>query len=186
MLIVFEGINGAGKTTMINKVFDWLASIGKPVVLTKEPRGYFKQCMQISGLCSRAKALLYLAGRANHTNLWILPYQGKKTIVLCDRYLDSSIAYQVYGDGFDKELINKINDFATSNTRPDLTIYLDTEVSTGMERSGFKDFDYLSRVKSGYDDLKKNHKDYIVIDANKSIDEVYTAIKEAIKKKLEI
>lgn len=79
MLIVFEGINGAGKTTMINKTFDWLMGLGKQLVLTKEPRGYFKQCANIENINPRARALLYLAGRAFHTQKIILPNIANKS-----------------------------------------------------------------------------------------------------------
>ena len=185
MLIVFEGINGAGKTTMINKTFNWLMGLGKQLVLTKEPRGYFKQCANIKNINPRARALLYLAGRAFHTQKIILPNIANK-IILCDRYLDSSIAYQVLGEGMNLDLFNQMNDFASYGTRPDLTIYLNVSVENGMSRSGSTDQKLQEQAQKGYEYLKTINKDYVEIDANQSQDEVFKAIQEAIKKKLEI
>ena len=195
--IVFEGVEGAGKTTQIHQTAEWLqACYGeeKLISITREPGGtkLGQRIRQLlledldSDLCNRAELLLYGADRAQHVESVIRPQLERGDIVLCDRFTDSTIAYQGYGRGFDRVEIDRVNQLATGGLQSDLTIWLDLEVEIGLQRvlqRGKPDrmelatLAFHQRVRQGYQELANSYPDRIVrIDANQSVEIVQTEI----------
>lgn len=134
LFITFEGADGTGKTTQIAKVASWLREQGYEVVCTREPGGT-KAAERIRELVldaelaisNKTETLLYLAARADHIAQLIRPALEAGKIVLCDRFSDSTFVYQGSGRGVELETLKMLDDFATSNLHPDLTILLDGE-----------------------------------------------------------
>lgn len=163
--ITFEGSEGCGKSTQSKMLFDYLKRRGKKVIYLREP-GATKVSEKIRGILLDAKndsmlpeceMLLYMAARSQIVGEIIKPYLDKGFIVICDRFLDSTIAYQGYGLGIDVSFIKLVGKFATLNIKPSLTIFLDLPVSRGLcHRDGNKDriekrsLAYHLRVRSGY------------------------------------
>lgn len=185
--IVFEGVEGAGKTTQIQQTAAWLQQQSggdKSVITTREPGGtkLGQRIRQVLledpdiQIDNRAELLLYAADRAQHIKSIIEPQLALGNIVLCDRFTDSTIAYQGYGRGFDLDEIDRVNQLATGGLNSDLTIWLDLDVSIGLQRvaqRGKPDrmeratIDFHQRVQQGYQELAKSYPDRIVrIDAN--------------------
>jgi dTMP kinase len=187
--IVFEGVEGAGKTTQIQQTADWLKSwCGKDntVVITREPGGtkLGRQIRQLlledpdSWVSNRTELLLYGADRAQHVESVIRPQLDRGDLVLCDRFTDSTIAYQGYGRGFDRVEIDRVNQLATGGLESDLTFWLDLDVEIGLQRvlsRGKPDrmelatLDFHQRVRQGYQELANIYPNRIVrIDADRS------------------
>ena len=187
--IVFEGVEGAGKTTQIQQTATWLESCcgkDKSVVITREPGGtkLGRQIRQLlledpdSWVGNRTELLLYGADRAQHVESVIKPQLDRGNIVLCDRFTDSTIAYQGYGRGFDRAEIDTVNQLATGGLHSDLTLWLDLDVTIGLQRvleRGKPDrmeqaaVDFHQRVRQGYQELANIYPDRIVrIDADRS------------------
>ncbi len=203
--IVFEGVEGAGKTTQIQKTADWLQNLDgnhQSVVITREPGGteLGRQIRQLllndpnSWVGNRTELLLYGADRAQHVESLIRPHLDRGDIVLCDRFTDSTIAYQGYGRGFDRSEIDRVNQLATGGLQSDLTFWLDLDVTIGLQRvllRGKPDrmelatLDFHQRVRQGYQELANVYPNRIVrIDANQSESFVQTEI-QAILMQLE-
>ncbi len=187
--IVFEGVEGAGKTTQIQQTAAWLQCCGgidRSIVTTREPGGT-KLGQQIRQLLlddphgwidRRTELLLYGADRAQHVEATIKPHLDRGDIVLCDRFTDSTIAYQGYGRGFDRAEIDRVNQLATGGLQSDLTLWLDIDVTLGLQRVALRGqpdrmeratLDFHQRVRQGYQDLANSYPERIVrIDANRS------------------
>ena len=190
LFITLEGPDGSGKTTVAKRLFERLKSEGYEVVHTREPGG-----IEISEsirniildpkntmMDAKTEALLYAASRRQHLVEKVFPAVAAGKIVLCERFVDSSLAYQGFGRqiGFDEVL--SINLFAIDNTYPDLTIYLNVDEEVGLSRLKDREFkdrldqesiDFHHRVKKGYEEVLKRFKDRIqIVDASKSKDEV--------------
>lgn len=202
-LIVFEGIEGAGKSTQILRSQQWLQEqLGEdtPILLTREPGGTplgigLRQLLleeaHIS-LDDRAELLLYAADRAQHVEEVIKPQLQKGAIVLCDRFTDSTIAYQGYGRGIDFKLIQSLNEIATGGLESDLTLWLDVSVETGLSRAksrGKSDrmeqaaVAFHSRVQEGFSQLAAAYPQRIFrINAEKSEDDVQAEIQNILQK----
>lgn len=143
-LIVFEGGEGAGKTTQIRRSHDWLKGFlpsGYTVKITREPGGT-ELGQEIRTLLlgdynpgDLAELLLYAADRAHHVEQDLKPALANNTIILCDRYTDSTVAYQGYGRGIDRKLIAELNEIATQGLESDLTLWLDVPVEIGLLRA---------------------------------------------------
>ncbi|MEM9092265.1 MAG: dTMP kinase [Cyanobacteria bacterium P01_F01_bin.53] len=155
-LIVFEGGEGSGKTTQIQRLYDWLAddktlaSLGlkdvcRGVKLTREPGGTIRgqsirhlllttASQTNAPLVSKAELLLYAADRAQHVEEMLKPQLAEGYWVLCDRYTDSTVAYQGYGRQLDLALIHQLNDIATGGLKSDLTLWLNVPPSVGLAR----------------------------------------------------
>jgi dTMP kinase len=187
--IVFEGVEGAGKTTQMKQTADWLQSwCGQDtsVVITREPGGTTlgRQIRQLllddtqNEIGDRTELLLYGADRAQHVESFVKPHLDRGDIVLCDRFTDSTVAYQGYGRGFDLMEIDRVNQLATGGLQSDLTFWLDLDVEIGLERvllRGKLDrmelatVDFHQRVRQGYQELAKSYPNRIVrIDADRS------------------
>lgn len=142
LFITFEGPDGAGKTTQIKHLKEYLQSVKKSVILTREPGGtelseLIREILldaRHTEMDYRTELLLYAAARAQHVHELILPALNQGKIVICDRFADSTLAYQGFGRGIDLDLIEKINSIATSGVEPDLTILLDIDVCKGLQR----------------------------------------------------
>jgi dTMP kinase len=141
VFISFEGGEGAGKTTLIDRLYDKLTQSGKKVIKTIAPGGtgagaLIRQILldkKEVPLCYRSELLLFLADRAQHVEEVIIPALKSETVVLCDRFNDSTIAYQGVR-GFDTPWLRTLCSFATNNLHPDLTFYLDIDPQKGLHR----------------------------------------------------
>ena len=197
--ITFEGLEGAGKSTQINKLKDYLTRKNLAVVCTREPGGTFigDEIRDIlldvdnKDMDFKVEALLYAASRAQLVKNVISPALSNGKIVLSDRYIDSSLAYQAYGRELPLDIITEINRWAVSCLEPDLTFYLKLPAEEGLKRLSTRPSDRIEseelsfhqRVENGYDELVQLHKDrYRIIDAMKSEQEVHKKIVEEIKK----
>lgn len=205
-LIVFEGVEGSGKTTQLQQCSDWLKSSefshSIPVVVTREPGGTslgleLRQLLlseQSSSIQNRTELLLYAADRAQHVEEFLKPKLAQGAIILCDRYTDSTVAYQGYGRGLDLTLIEQLNHIATGGLESDLTLWLDVDAETGLKRARQRgkadrmeqaDLEFHQRVQQGFKELAASYSQRIVrIDASKSQEEVYLAIQTILRQRL--
>ena len=188
--ITFEGPDGSGKTTVCNAVYQRLKDMGYDVVHTREPGG-IEIAEKIRDIIldpqnvmmdAKTEALLYAASRRQHLVEKVIPSIEAGKVVICERFVDSSLAYQGYGRelGFDEVL--SINKFAIGDYFPDMTVYLDVDEKTGLERikdRAFKDrldqesIDFHHRVNEGYQKVIDVFKDRIsIVDAIKPLDSV--------------
>lgn len=197
LFITFEGADGSGKTTQLNKIKDYLIKEGFDVVVTREP-GALEIGQKIrnillhekSFVSDRCEMFLFLADRSQHIDALIKPALEDGKIVLCDRHTDSTIAYQGYGRGQDVELLKKLNKIAVNMIEPDLTLLYDVSSETAQERLGKeKDrmesagIDFHTKVRNGYLELAKENPQRIkIIDANNKIDKVFDDTKNVVKK----
>lgn len=142
MFITFEGPDGSGKTTQIPLLVDYLRAAGCAVFATREPGGTpigdqirrVLHDLKNAEMHARTEILLYAASRAQLVAQEIRPRLARGEIVICDRYADSTLAYQGYGRGLDLRTLRQILEFATGGLRPDLTIYLDLTAEEGLAR----------------------------------------------------
>ena len=188
--ITFEGPDGSGKTTVCNAVYQRLKDMGYDVVHTREPGG-IEIAEKIRDIIldpqnvmmdAKTEALLYAASRRQHLVEKVIPSIEDGKVVICERFVDSSLTYQGYGRelGFDEVL--SINKFAIGDYFPDMTVYLDVDEKTGLERikdRAFKDrldqesIDFHHRVNEGYQKVIDVFKDRIsIVDASKPLDSV--------------
>ncbi|MDW8553137.1 MULTISPECIES: dTMP kinase [Staphylococcus] len=199
--ITFEGPEGSGKTTVIQQVAEKLKNEYN-IILTREPGGV-KTGEQIREVLlegdtmdDRTEALLFAASRREHLVDKVIPALNTGKVVLCDRYIDSSLAYQGYARGIGIEEVKSINEFAINGLYPDITIYLDVSVEVGRERIlknqrdqnrlDQEDVKFHEKVVEGYKKIIHNESErFIVINANQSIDKVVNTTYESITKYLE-
>ena len=187
LFITFEGADGCGKTTQMKLLAEYLEQKGIDVVLTREPggKGLGEKVREIllnyeGPVSDRCESFLFLADRAQNIDIIVKPAVEEGKIVLCDRHIDSTVAYQGYGRGLDIKRINMLNDIATNGQKPELTFVFDIDVETSMQRIGKeKDrmesagIDFHNRVRQGYLELAKQEPQRIkVLDATKSINEI--------------
>ena len=204
-LIVFEGVEGCGKTTQIQLCCEWLQNLKIPVVTTREPGGtqlglHLRSLLlekQYDKLISpTTELLLYAADRSQHVEQELLPNLKSGKIILCDRYVDSTIAYQGYGRNLDINLIHQLNLIATSGLKSDLTLWLDLDIEQGMERkrkNGDKadrieqeKIDFHRRVQKGYKELLGNSPERTFqIEASLDKENVQKQIQQILTSKLE-
>ncbi len=199
--ITFEGADGCGKTTQIKLLNKYLIDIGAKTLLTLEPGGsdLGKSLREIllhydKPVADRAETFLYLADRAQHVNNIIKPALDDKKIVLCDRYVDSTLAYQGYARGGSIEELNTLNNIATGGLKSDLTIVFDIESEIAQKRLGTtKDrlekegLEFHKKIRTGYLELAKLEQKRIkVINANRSIEEIFSDVKKIVGELLNI
>lgn len=208
LFITFEGPDGSGKSTQIQLLADFLRRRGHEVLCTREPGGTTigDQIRQVlhdvtnTEMAARAEILLYSASRAQLVEQVILPQLAKGGVVLCDRYADSTYAYQGYGRQLDLDILRLITRFATQELRPNLTIYLDVDVAEGLRRkmaanaSGEGEFnrmdrltvEFYQRVRAGYLEMAHNEPErWLIIDASAPVEETHAVICERLGKLLE-
>lgn len=168
MFLSFEGGEGAGKSTQIQSLLVWLQAQGHTVLVTRQPGGtdYGQRIRHLildhhpSELLSpRAELFLYLADRAHHVDTVIRPALAAGQIVICDRYADSTLAYQGFGRGLDLNELKTLNHLATGGLQPDLTFWLDLDPALGHARIGDRPgkdrleseaLAFHQKVRSGY------------------------------------
>lgn len=192
LFITFEGADGCGKTTQMNLLAEYLEKQGFEVVITREPggKGLGEKVREIllnydGAVSDRCESFLFLADRAQNIDIIVNPAVNSGKIVLCDRHIDSTVAYQGYGRGLDIERINTLNTLATNGKKPDLTYVFDIDTETSMKRVGKeKDrmesagVEFHNRVRQGYLELAKQEPERIkVIDATKTIDAIHLEVK---------
>ncbi|KHD84165.1 dTMP kinase [Heyndrickxia ginsengihumi] len=204
IFITVEGPEGAGKTSVLQKIGQELIRQGLNIVLTREPGGIriAEQIREVilnkenTEMDERTEALLYAASRRQHLVEKVIPALEKGDIVLCDRFVDSSLAYQGYGRNIGMDEVWSINQFATNGIMPDMTIYFDVDIERGLNRIAKNDqrevnrldletLDFHKRVQEGFDLLLKKFPDrFVKIDANEDFEKVYEHALELIKKLL--
>lgn len=192
-LVTFEGPDGAGKTSALNAIVAEIQSrLGNRLVVTREPGGnHISEAIrtiildrQNTMMDDRTEALLYAAARRQHIVQEILPALQSDQLVLCDRYIDSSIAYQGAGRGIGEQAVYDMNQFATEGLTPDLTLYFDVDAAVGLERIQTHRQDEINRldvealsfhhkVQAAYLRLLADHPDRIKrVDASQPLDQV--------------
>jgi len=183
-LITFEGGEGAGKSTLVKAVATHLQSKGHTVVSTREPGGcqlaekIRDLLLYSTQVAPKAELLLFLAARAQHVQETILPAMKKGQIVLCDRFTESTIAYQGYGRGLDLMFLETLCHFATSSLQPDLIFYLDIDPQKGLQRGVREDrienesMTFHAQVRAGFLHQAKKKANMVVLDGSKSVQEV--------------
>lgn len=196
VLISFEGIDGVGKTTQLKRLTIYLQQAGYEVVTLREPGGTVisEKIRELlldarnEGMNSVAEALLYSAARAQLVQETLNPLLDKGTIILADRFIDSTIAYQGYGRGLDINALHGLNRLATGGLDPDLTILLDLEASSAKERQagGVPDrlekegLQFQQRVREGYLQLARECPRIVVINAAVELESVSENITSAV------
>ena len=206
LFITFEGPEGCGKTTQIHQLADYLHESRYDVLTTREPGG--------TSIGDRVRAivldpehtemhpacefLLFSAARAQHVEQVIRPHLANGGVVLCDRFSDSSLAYQGYGHQLDLDTLVRITDFATSGLGPDLTLYLNLPVSVGLSRKAGGEGDswnrmermriaYHERVTAGYLEMAAQDPErWAVVDAACGLAEVQTTIRQLVSHRLQL
>lgn len=200
LFITIEGGDGSGKSTQIDLLKKYFEDKGYDVILTREPGGTVisedirriilnKDYMEMSDM---TEALLYAASRAQHVYEVILPSIQKGKIVICDRYVDSSVVYQGYARGLGIQEVEDINNYATGKLQPNLTILLELTAEEGLSRKKsqraldrleLQKYDFHKKVSEGYNILAKRHKDrMLAIDATKDIRDIHNIIVHSIEK----
>lgn len=189
MFITFEGPEGSGKTTQIKLLTAYLATKKLPFVVTRQPGGtaigrqirHVLHAVENEAMTAEAEILLYAADRAQHVGELIKPALAAGQFVLCDRYVDSTIAYQGYGRGLDLTNLAQITHFATGGLTPDLTFFLDIDVATGIKRRETGDVEmnrmdlqqlaFYERVYHGYQQLINANPDrWVCIAADRPVE----------------
>lgn len=192
MFISFEGVEGAGKSTQISCLAKVLETQGHSVVTTREPGAgdIGKAIRQIIladyALVPEAELLLYAADRAQHVRSVIRPALAEGKVVVCDRYADSTVAYQGYGRGLSLELIDTLNLIATDGLKPDVTVLLDLDPEAGLKRSSARaqldrmereSLAFHQRVRQGFLNLAEREPErYRVIQATGEVEDIFEAI----------
>jgi len=190
-LLIFEGIDGSGKTTLIKKVHEFLQKKGIKCLITKEPGSpYLNLCKEIRTILLDSsinkspliELNLFITDRYVHYSKFIIPMLSKGYWILCDRGPLSTIAYQCYGGNVNLNLARKLNEEATFNLTPNLTLILDVDPKVAMDRISnsrskktwfeLKGLSFFKRVKEGYLVECKRMKNCYILDANKSLQEV--------------
>ncbi len=199
--ISFEGVDGSGKSTIIKMIGDYFSEHNIPYVLTREPGGskIAEQIRDIilscdnKNLSASTEALLYAASRAQHFSEIIEPALAENKVVLCDRFLDSSLVYQGIARNLGVDNVLTINKFAIKDVLPTKTIFFDVDPVIGLERINLnktreinrldlEGLEFHQKVYEGYKKIIENEPQrFIVIDASLSIDEVFEHTLKAIK-----
>lgn len=196
--ITLEGPEGSGKSTQQKMLAEELLLEGHEVVTTCEPGGdpVALQIREIllhtqAPLAEQAELLLYLAARAQHIRQVVEPALESGKIVICDRFSDSTLAYQGYGRGLDIEKIRIMNDFATGGIKPDLTVLLDVPTEVGLlrqvhkDRMGAESVRFHEKVRQGFLEIADEEPErFVVIDATDDLDAVHRRLVEVVKSRL--
>jgi len=204
--VTFEGGDGTGKTTQIIALESYLRSRGNACLVTREPGGtelgaMLRRVLLETGgepIAPSSELFLYLADRAQHVSEVIRPAMSAGNIVLCDRFTDSTLAYQGYGRGLELGLLRQFNSVADDGTRPDLTLLLDCPVAVGLGRTASRQkqlprdepmedrferekLEFHERVRAGFLDLAQQEPDrFRIIDAARPTEDVSQAIRKII------
>ena len=206
--IVFEGIEGSGKSYQSRKLYTAIKKIGLPVILTREPGGT-KSAEKIREIILKdyfhpdfkekfdkyTDTLLYLAARNEHIQNKIKPAISKKKIVICDRFIDSTFAYQVYGKGVNKNFVDLVHKYILGNIKPDMTFILKVNISKALQRlkkrtikknryDKFSKNFYIKAQKAFIKIAKKNKKKYYIFDSSEDDKNLEKSIFKLVRSKL--
>ncbi|MBQ4511488.1 MAG: dTMP kinase [Anaerolineaceae bacterium] len=203
MFITFEGPDGSGKTTQLNGLMPVLEKQGLDVIRTREPGGTeigdqirsVIMDMKNKSMTPRAEILLFCASRAQLVEELIRPSLAAGKIILCDRYADSTMAYQGYGHGLDREALGQLLHFATGGLKPDLTLLFDIPSEAGLRRrlSNHEEWNRMDdyalqfheRVRNGYLEMAAAEPDrYVIINADRSKEEIHKEVVLTVMRKL--
>lgn len=201
MLITFEGIEGSGKTTHVDLLHDHLREKGFTVVKTREPGGTpvgeaLRSVLLVKDLhvLPLAELLVFLAIRAQHVQEVITPALSEGKIVLCDRFVDATYAYQGYGRGIDLGIIETLNRLVTKGVRPNLTILLNCKVDVGLGRKSAdrsldrferEEISFHRKIKNAYLKLaKEDPKRYVVLNAKQEVVKTQAIIQKKVEQLL--
>jgi dTMP kinase len=204
LFIVFEGGEGTGKTTAIDAIHNWIVENNFKCIKTREPGGIkiSEQIRQVilnkenKAMDARTEALLYAAARRQHLVEKVIPALEEGLIVLCDRFIDSSLAYQGYARELGIKEVMSINKFAIGDYMPDISILFDLDPKIGLDRINnnecreinrldLEKLDFHERVRAGYNVIYERNKDRIVkIDAAQSKENVIEQIKGILQPKI--
>jgi thymidylate kinase len=203
--ITFEGPDGSGKSTQIQGLAEYLQGLGQTVLLTREPGGTeigekirdLLHDLRHREMQPRAEILLYSAARAQLVGQRIRPALESGGTVLCDRYADSTLAYQGYGHGLDLEIMRLITSFATQGLRPDLTLLFDLEPAQGLKRrqadgvewNRLDDYDlaFHQRVRQGYYELAQADPGrWVTLDATLGRQKLQEEVRRVVAERLEV
>jgi dTMP kinase len=207
--ISLEGADGCGKSTQAKLLADYLRDSGYEVLLTREPGGTplaeeIRKVIltpSLETLDARAEILLYAASRAQHVNHLIKPALTAGKVVICERFIDSSLAYQGYGLGLNLEIIREINRIAVGNFEPNLTFLLDMETGlcqerlnsrsgvsqAGIDRIESRDIGFHEKVRQGFRDLAQGSSRIVLIDVSgKSSTEIHQLMVETLFKRWKV
>lgn len=206
--VTFEGGDGTGKTTQIHALENYLSAQGRTCIVTREPGGtslgkLIRQVLLQIGeheIAPSTELFLYLADRAQHVNEVIAPALKAKKIVLCDRFTDSTLAYQGYGRGIDLAQLKQFNNIADGGVRPNLTFLLDCPIELGLARTGERQVqagqppedrferekrEFHEKVRAGFLALAAAEPQrFHVIDASRSAEEVTLEIRKIVDREL--
>jgi len=209
IFITFEGPEGSGKTTQANLLIKYFKKMGREVIYTREPGGT-KISEQIRNILLDKKnkemdkyteLLLYIASRRQLITEKIEKELKDGKVVICDRFIDASLAYQGYGRGIDLNFIKELNNLATNGRKPDITFLMDIEVTEGltktknidkkhskkgeMDRIEAENIKFHQRVRNGYIKIMREEPERIyLIKVNKSIEEIHKKIVSLIEQKI--
>ena len=199
--ITFEGCDGCGKSTQLSLLSDYLTQQNVPHIFTREPGGgKISEAIReilLNGknteMTDECEALLYAAARVQHLSDRVEPALNEGKLVICDRYVDSSLAYQAYARGLGKDFIEKINAFALNNYLPDVTVFIDlTPEAAFLRKHGADENDRLEqagmafhkKVYQGYDELAKAYPNRIArIDGNQTPQAIFENVLTVLKEK---
>lgn len=208
LFVTFEGPDGSGKSTQLQYLAKYLQQQNYDIVTTREPGGtsISDQIRKVildpehQEMAAQTEILLYAASRAQHVQEKIKPALERGKLVLCDRFVDASIAYQGFGLGYGEEVIRQINSFATGGLVPDRTYMIDlapeegrrrmearrsTEFKQGLDRIEQKDLEYHARVREGFQLLAREHSRIMLIQGDQSIEAIHQIILEDLKNLLQ-
>jgi dTMP kinase len=200
VFVALEGGEGGGKSTQARLLQEWLTGLGHEVLLTREPGGTDVGARLRSilldpatgHLSPRTEALVYAADKAEHVDAVVLPALERGAVVVTDRYVDSTLAYQGAGRAIDAGELEHVARWATADLRPHLTVVLDLDPRTGLARAGEPDrieaepLDFHERVRTHFLELAAaDPEHYLVLDADQAPDAVHTAIRAAVEPWLE-
>jgi dTMP kinase len=196
LFVTFEGVEGAGKSTQMKLLYDWLKQQGKEVVVTREPGGapIAERIRHIlldrgsQGMDPKTEALLYAAGRAQHVAERVRPALERDAVVLCDRYVDSSLAYQGLARGLGEDDILHLNEWATDEMLPDLVILLHLDAELGLarlegdpDRMESEDVAFHRKVGEAYLHLAREYPSrFAIVDASGSKEQIHMQVRAAV------
>jgi len=202
MFITFEGPDGSGKSTQIKLLAEHLTKLGQHVLLTREPGGteISEQIRNLlhdthyKAMLPRTELLLFSAARAQLIGEKVRPHLTSGGMVLCDRYADSTLAYQGYGHGLDVETLRLITAFATDHLTPDLTLLFDLEPAAGLQRRQTSGGEWTRmddyalafhrRVRAGYLELAKAEPErWVILDATWRVEELQAEVRRVVENK---
>lgn len=198
MFITLEGVEGSGKSSVVGRLQAWLEQLGLSVLVTREPGGSRLGQMirpilldaRNDDLTAESELFLYMADRAQHVRQVLMPALAAGQVVLCDRFADSTVAYQGYGRGVDLSELAALNKVAQAGLQPDLTLLFDLDVTIGLERARKRNtelgiaqaegrfeaeaMEFHQRIRGGFLALaEENAWRFRIIDASRSPDEVF-------------